>query len=610
MSLGNRRRLAVWLVYASVVGACGCSSDHVGLILPEQQCIAVREPSELPKAHIPATPAPPTVTEPANDSPTCYLSLDDAIRIALGNSEVIRVLAGVTAVSSGRTIYDPAIANTRIDQEQGRFDPRLEVNNTFNRVEQPVGVLDPLDPNGARIDGTRTDEYDFALGLSQTNVLGGEASFDVSDNLARFKPGVFPLNPQNRTAVSLGYIQPLLQGAGTATNLAPIVIARIETERSYFQLKDSVQELVRGVIEAYWRVVSARTDVWARRQQVEQGTAAFERADARRRRGLGNSAEVAQARLALANFEATLIASEANLLEREAALRNILGLPPGDSQRFIPSTPPTKDRLELDWDATVRLAEERRPDLIELKLIIEADEQSLVLARNQALPRLDAVALYRWNGLEGETPSGSNISTEGGQFTDWTLGVNFSVPLGLRQSRAALRERQLVMERDRANLDQAMHAVVHDLASNTRNLAQYYEQYEAYARARAAARLNLDQQVAEFYAGRTIFLNVLQAITDWGNSVSAEALSLILYNTELANLELQTGTILETHGVHFYEERFGAIGPLGRLATPRCYPQRMPPTPNRDVYLSRPEPAENSFDLESPVRRPPRVTPN
>ena len=62
------------------------------------------------------------------------------------------------------------------------------------------------------------------------------------------------------------------------------------------------------------------------------------------------------------------------------------------------------------------------------ELIIEADQQSLIQARNQALPRVDATMLYRWNGLEGTTPTGQRAETGPGQFTDWSLGVNFSVP--------------------------------------------------------------------------------------------------------------------------------------------------------------------------------------
>ena len=36
-----------------------------------------------------------------------------------------------------------------------------------------------------------------------------------------------------------------------------------------------MQELVRGVITAYWSLVEARTQLWAREQQVEQAKAAL-----------------------------------------------------------------------------------------------------------------------------------------------------------------------------------------------------------------------------------------------------------------------------------------------------------------------------------------------
>ena len=119
---------------------------------------------------------------------------------------------------------------------------------------------------------------------------------------------------------------------------APIVIARINTERSYFQFKSAVQELVRGTIEAYWNIVFARTDVWTRRQQVEQSDQAYTRAEARKTAGLGTAGEVAQAKVTLLNFKAALIGAEANLLQREAALRNILGLPPMEPAKFTPQS--------------------------------------------------------------------------------------------------------------------------------------------------------------------------------------------------------------------------------------------------------------------------------
>jgi outer membrane protein TolC len=588
------------LVSLAIAG-CSTAAGPWLVVMPEQRSLEIRDPADLPRARVPDTRRPATVSDRKADAPPQDLSLDDAIRIALENSAVVRVLAGVSVAASGRTIYDAAISNTAIDEQKARFDPTVQVKNNFNRAELPGAVFDPADPRGARITGSRTDSYDLNVGVSKSTITGGTAALNLDNALSRFQPGVAPLNPQDRSALDLSLTQPLLQGAGIAANLAPIVVARIDTERSYFQFKDSVQELVRGVIEAYWNVVFARTDAWARRQQVEQGQAAYDRADARQRQGFASAAEVAQARLARSNFQAGLITAEANLLEREAALRNILGLPPSEPERFVPVTPPSQDRLSLDWEKILTLAEERRSDLIELKLVIEADEQLLLQARNQALPRVDAVALYRWNGLEGETPSGASISTAPGQFADWTLGVNFSVPIGLRQSRAGLRRQELIIERDRANLDQGMHNATHALAGSTRNLDRFYEQYEAFRQTRAAARLNLDQQLAEFRAGRTIFINVLQAITDWGNAVSSEAQSLTQYNTELANLERQTGTILESHGITFYEERYGSIGPLGRLH-PRCYPSRVVPAADGSRYPTTHEPAEQRFDLETPAK--------
>lgn len=604
---GLLRRIAGLLLLLAVAG-CVPVSGVWSLVVPEQRHFDVREPSQLPPAPIPPVPPPETVTNRAPEVPPQELSLDQAIRVALANSQVVRVLAGGTAVSSGQTIYDPAISNTQIDQARAAFDPVVVVNNAFSRSEVPQAVFDATSPVAASITGTRIDNYDLGVGVSKRNVTGGTLNLDFDENVARFHPGPAPLNPQGRSALTLSYTQPLLQGAGVDVNVAPIIIARINTERSYFQLKDAVQELVRGVIEAYWAVVFARTDVWARRQQVEQGEFAYVLAEARKRQGLGTAGAEAQAKVALTNFKAALIGSEANLLQREAALRNILGLPPTEPVRLTPITAPTPTRVEPQWPEIIRLAEERRPDLIELKLIIEADQQSLLVARNQALPRVDATALYRWNGLEGQTPTGAHISSAPGQFTDWSLGVNFSVPLGLRQGRAGLRQAELILARDRANLGQGLHAALHNLAANMRNLAQFYEQYQAFRETRTAARINLEEQLGLYRTQmvrgqQPFFLNVLQAITDWGNAVSSEAQSLAQYNVELANLERQTGTILETHGVRLFEERFGSIGPLGRLAAPQCYPKAAVPSPNADRYPAATEPAEAALEREKPTAR-------
>lgn len=571
-------------------------------ILPEQRCLSVRQPQQLRQVPVPLTPRPATVNDPQFESPAKYLTLNDAINITLANSEVVRVLSGVTASTSGRTIYDAAITNTTIDQQRAAFDPNLRLNNNWNQIETPTGTFDPLDPTNAIIRGARNEGYGLDFGLSKRNLVGGTTNLGVISNSNRITPGVVPLNPADRSATELSYTQPLLQGAGKAVNQAPIVLARIDTERSYFQYKNAVQQSVAGVIQAYWSLVFAKTDLWAREQQVEQATFANNRTLARIEAGDANAGDLAQTELALENFRASLLASQANVLQRQAALLNILGLPPYEAQRTIPVTPMVNEPIVVDWTLINELAQQERPDIIELKLILEADQQRLLLADNQARPQLNGVALYRWNGLEGITPAGNRISS-GDDFQDWSLGVNFSVPLGLRAERASLRQRQLIIQRDRANLDQGLHNMQHLLALNLRNLDQFYAQYERFQAVREAARTNLEQQLAQYNEGIVQFIVVLQAIVDWGNSVSAEAQSLSQYNTELAQLELQTGTILQEHNVVFFEERFRSIGPLGRLAKDKCYPHSQPPSAPATRYAGGTQPSEEYFNLEDPVNK-------
>ena len=599
-ALHHRVSLCFALVLIASVSGVSVADEPCQPILPEQRCLSVRRPGQLCQYPVPLTPRPATVNDPQFDAPARYLTLNDAINITLANSDVVRVLGGVTASTSGRTIYDAAITNTTIDQQRAAFDPNLRVNNTWNQIETPTGVFDPLDQTNAIITGTQNEGYGLDFGLSKRNLLGGTANLGVNASSNRITPGVFPLNPTDRTATELSYTQALLQGAGKAVNQAPIVLARIDTERSYFQYKNAVQQSVAGVIEAYWSLVFAKTDLWARQQQVEQATFANNRTLARVKTGDASAGDLAQTQLALENFRATLLASRANVLQRQAALLNILGLPPYEAERTAPVTPMIDEFIEVDWTLINELAQQERPDIIELKLILEADQQRLLLADNQARPQLNGVALYRWNGLEGTTPAGNRVGS-GGDYQDWSLGVNFSVPLGLRAERASLRQRQLIIQRDRANLEQGLHNMQHLLALSLRNLEQFYAQYERFQAVREAARTNLEQQLAQYNEGIVQFIVVLQAIVDWGNSVSAEAQSLSQYNTELARLELQTGTILQEHNVVFFEERFRSIGPLGRLAEGKCYPRSQPATPSVMRYEGGTQPSEEYFDLEDSV---------
>lgn len=588
------------------------SQDNYPRVFPEQRAIKIRSPESLPRYDIYSESfsahAPETVTRATrqriNNGDTTFvaprlLSLDEAIQIALKNSEVVRILGGLSAASSGRTIYDAAIANTSVDINQAVFDPDLFFNNNFSKTETPFADLNNLAFGPSPISGTTNNGYNMAFGLNKQSIHGTTGSLSMNTIKSMFRPGVFVLDPRVTSTLDLSVTQPLLRGADTEANLTPIIVARINTERSFFQYKNSVQNLVRGVIEAYWQLVVARVNVWVRNQQFERGEFDTARITNRVERELDNEATAAQSKVATLNFKSNLISAQATQLQRESALRNLLGLAPEDGTEIVPTSNLATDQLPMNWQELLTLAESNRPDIIELKLVIEADEQLFRQSQNQSLPSMDAVAQYRWNGLAGELPNLSNVSSGFGQFTDWTLGVNFSVPLGLRQARAGVRQQQLIIARDKANLKQGLHAVVHDLATTIRNLDQNYSLYQVFKEAREEALFNLERQYRDYLGGRSIYLNVLLAITDWGNAVSSEANTLAQYNIALSELERASGTILESHGIRFVEERFAAVGPSGSWAEPIFYPYANPSAPNEPRYNDSGKMSESQFELQS-----------
>src|SRR5438270_4584858 len=111
---GRTRAIVLGL---SLAGAAGCtlSPDICRYsILPEQRSIDPIDPAPVPPTAVPPLAPPRTVSEPGAPAGPWPLSLDEAIRIALDNAKVVRALAGLTAVSSGSTIYDTAISVTNI----------------------------------------------------------------------------------------------------------------------------------------------------------------------------------------------------------------------------------------------------------------------------------------------------------------------------------------------------------------------------------------------------------------------------------------------------------------------------------------------------------------
>jgi len=125
------------MLATNLLVSSGFSQEPWHCILPEQRAIQVRTPQQLRRSNLPLSPQPATVSDPQWEATPIYLSLSDVLNISLQNMDVVRILTGVSASTTGRTVYDTAITNTGIDVARGGFDPTFNVNNSWLENHSP-----------------------------------------------------------------------------------------------------------------------------------------------------------------------------------------------------------------------------------------------------------------------------------------------------------------------------------------------------------------------------------------------------------------------------------------------------------------------------------------
>ncbi|MBI3465695.1 MAG: TolC family protein [Planctomycetes bacterium] len=532
------------------------------------------------------------------------LGLEEAIALALQNSDVIRTLAGPEVIASRETVYDPAITETTIQEALAAFDAKFATNMFWTRTDQPPGVTFG---GGIPVPNER-DQASFGSSLTKLLATGATAGIGYNTNYLLippfrtvtrspgpdgifgtlddvFTPGIRRTAAQYTPNLEFSIRQPLLRGAGVDFNRAPIVIARLKSDQSLWDFKEAVLGLVRSVEQAYWELHAAHVSLRTVERVLPLAQEAVRIEEERRKFGAGILANVAQARTQFLAFRQQRVQALATVLEKETALRNLLGLPPNDGRRLVPKDEPVQAPLAIDWPATIQTALERRPDVVRQRLAVRVQELQLLIARNGLKPQLDVQGLWRINGLGDDLTKALDVLSDN-QFTDWQLGISLEVPLGFRQASAQVHAAELGLDKQRALLQQVVHATAHKLNDTLRELDSLYQQYQA-----ADERLQASTEWVEgsqnkykdpFGVSLPEALLVYQTALQASANAARDRSDLIArYNATLARLEEENGTLLAARNIAVQSD------PIGRV---RSGPVRLPPIPSDRL----PQPAHAS----------------
>lgn len=520
------------------------------------------------------------------------LSLEDAVRITLENSKVMRTITSLGGApesltrspETAATVYGPALTESDprygVEAALSAFDTMFTTSvfwekndtprNTFAFVDDPD---DPSDIQSAFPSVLLQDLGNFQTRLQKTAATGTTWSLAHNvvydfENTARQMPADWNVN------LEAEFNHPLLQGGGVQFNRIAgpgaipgfnngVIIARLNTDIALADFENSVQSLVSDVETAYWNLYLAYRELQAVIAGRDAALVSWRKTRVKYETKTGKSAgdKEAQARAQYFLFKSQVESRLSTLYAVENNLRYIMGLSASDGRLIRPLDAPTHAKVEFDWCEIQSEALVRNIPLRRQRWSVKKSEMALIAAKNYLLPRLDAVGRYRWLGLGAKLVDGVNPDPRhsayqnltSGRYQEWHLGLDLSIPLGLRKEHAGVRNAQLDLAKERTILQEQELEVTHQLAQAVRDLDRGFQVTQTnYSRRIAAEREVACVEAAEEF-GTASWDLVLQSQRRRAEADIEYYRTLVDYNLSIMEVHERKGSLLEYNGVFLAE---------------------------------------------------------
>lgn len=625
----RRRRLATLvcgiLASASTIG-CGLTQkipdgphdtkvsyhDHSAMKIEYPQVAQCATPVSSAAA---STVTPLALQDPTQ-IPSIEITLQGAIQRALQGSPVLRSIGGaiVTAPQTVQTSYDPALANaspqTGVEAALAAFDAVYSQNLTFNNVDQPANRQPFTIPGSPLVVApfSQSQNATFTNQLVKRTATGTQFSLRNSVQYSRTQDPSF--TQQLFPSVFAGFMeaeirQPLMRGAGTTFNRIAgaagaagqigqyngVLIARVNEDVALADFETAVITLIADVEQAYWDLTAAYRILEATVKGRESALQTFQYQQVRLEVGTGRRDEEAQARSQYYNFQAQVqnaLAGDTSLYTLEQRLRYLIGMAASDGTLLKPTTSPIDAKVVFDWNSALGQALERRVEVRRQKYNVKRRELELTAARLNRRPQIDFVGQYRWRGLgdhligDGDNGQFDNLadSITGGNFQEWSAGVEINTPVGLRAASAAVAHAKLNLTRERALLSETELRISHDLSGSARTIELTYQLVETNYNRYLADLKQVDVLRRRYRDGTDNINFLLQAQRQVVTSEIEFYRSISNYNVAIRDFHRQKGSLLAYAQVSLSEGQWcpGAehdAYELGRFLEPRRHPEKV-----------------------------------
>jgi len=517
------------------------------------------------------------------------------------------------ALTSGpdasKTIYDPAIVETTpfsgVEYALSQFDTQWTTNLFYQKNDRQQNVRQSATFSPFFVNVFEQNTSTFNTQLTKFTAQGGQ--FSVRNNIVYDSNN----NPTREIAADwnanyeVSFNQPLLAGAGAQFNRIAgpfnpftqvvggaqqsqqfdgVLLARINVDISLADFEAGVRNVVSDTEQAYWELAFAWRNLETSQTALNSARQTWKKIHLLYIFGTkgGEAKEEAQAREQYYQFKSQTQTLLNELFRAENRLRYEMGISPTDGRLIRPVDRPTVAKVEFDWVEITAEALSRSPDIRRQKWRIKQRELEVIAAKNLLMPRLDVVGTYRWLGL-GQTlldgnaqrfPSDATITNPApppatlpadlvgtsalgtlasGQFQEWQLGLQATMPIGFRKELSTVRHYQLNLARERARLQDQELEVSHQLADAIRQLELNYQLTETNFNRTLAADRQVEAVQAAFEAETVTLDQLLEAQRRRAEAQTSYFRTLLDYQRAIIGVHFRKGSLLEYNNVYLEE---------------------------------------------------------
>jgi outer membrane protein len=206
------------------------------------------------------------------------------------------------------------------------------------------------------------------------------------------------------------------------------------------ELMAASNHLAASVTETYYRWLQALGFISVAEQAVEAAKTDERLAESRLQQEMTLPSEIMRLKARTAEVKGNLVTAQTGARRLQAALERLLARPIAPEEVPLPSPPPSfslQGDMGKDPEALVRQAFEKRPEMAEVRFMIQAARERVRSAQGGLFPKLGASAFYGW---DSEEFNGSSDSWMVGIGATWPLfegGITFST---IREAQRRLKE--------------------------------------------------------------------------------------------------------------------------------------------------------------------------